>query len=123
MILRSFSNFLRIIAVFLICLPSKGEEKIDIWNNNNKKPENPARIDTDQLKKRANKMGINDLDKKYKLNEIIKGDSLFCATGITKGDLVNGLELRDNKMVTSTLITHKSQNTKKIITGEIDIKK
>ena len=50
MILRSFSNFLFIIAVFLICLPSKGEEKIDIWNNNNKKPENPAQIDTDQLK-------------------------------------------------------------------------
>ena len=80
-------------------------------------------FDTDQLKKRANEMGINDFDKKYKLNEIIKGDSLFCATGITKGDLVNGLELRDNKMVTSTLITHKSQNTQKIITGEIDIKK
>ena len=80
-------------------------------------------FDTDVLKKRANKMGINDFDKKYKLDEIIKGDSLFCATGITEGDLVNGVKLRDNKMVVNTLITHKSQNTKKIITGEIDIKK
>ena len=80
-------------------------------------------FDTDELKKRANKMGINDFDKKYKLDEIVKGDSLFCATGITKGDLVNGLELRDNKMVVNTLITHKSQNMKKIVTGEIDIKK
>ena len=80
-------------------------------------------FDTDELKKRANKMGINDFDKKYKLDEIIKGDSLFCATGITKGDLVNGIEVRDNKMVVNSLITHKSQNTKKIITGEIDIKK
>ena len=68
-------------------------------------------------------MGINDFDKKYKLDEIVIWDSLFCATGITKGDLVNGLELRDNKMVVNTLLTHKSQNTKKIITGEIDIKK
>ena len=33
-------------------------------------------------------MGINDLKKKYNLNEIIKGDSIFCATGITSGDLV-----------------------------------
>ncbi len=80
-------------------------------------------FDTDELKKRANQMGINDFDKKYRLDEIIKGDSLFCATGITKGDLVNGLQLRDNKMIVSTLITHKSQNTKEIVTGEIDIKK
>ena len=68
-------------------------------------------------------MGISDFDKKYKLNEIVKGDSLFCATGITKGDLVNGLELKNNKMVVNTLITHKSQNTKKIVSREINIKK
>ena len=80
-------------------------------------------FDTDELKKRANKMGIKDFEKKYKLDEIVKGDSLFCASGITKGDLVNGLELRDNKIVVNTLLTHKSQNTKKIITREIDIKK
>ena len=28
-------------------------------------------------------MGITDLNKKYELNEIVKGDSIFCATGIT----------------------------------------
>ena len=80
-------------------------------------------FNTDELKKRANKMGINDFDKKYKLGEIVKGDSLFCATGITKGDLVNGVKLRGNKMVVNTLMTHKSQNMKKIVTGEIDIKR
>ena len=68
-------------------------------------------------------MGISDFDKKYKLDEIVKGDSLFCATGITKGDLVNGLEFKNDKMVVNTLITHKSQNTKKIVSREIDIKK
>ena len=80
-------------------------------------------FDTDQLMTRAERMGVKNFDKKYKLDEIVKGDSLFCATGITNGDLVNGLELRDNKMIVNTLITHKSQNTKKIVTGEIDIKK
>ena len=80
-------------------------------------------FNSDELKKRASKMGINDFDKKYKLDEIVKGDSLFCATGITKGDLVNGLELRNNKIIANTLITHKSQNLKKIVTGELDIKK
>jgi len=80
-------------------------------------------FDTDELKRRAKKMGINDFNKKYKLNEIVKGDSLFCATGITKGDLVNGLEFKNNKIVANTLITHKSQNTKKFVIGEIDIKR
>ena len=80
-------------------------------------------FDTYELKKRAKKMGIKDFEKKYKLEEIVKGDSLFCATGITKGDLVNGIKLIDNKMFLNTLITHKSQNMKKIVTGEIDIKK
>ena len=36
---------------------------------------------------------------------------------------MNGLELKNNKMVVRTLITHKSQKMKKIVTGEIDIKK
>ena len=50
MILRSFSNFLSIIVALLICLPSQGEEKIDIWNKNNKKNENPAQTDTEELR-------------------------------------------------------------------------
>ena len=56
-------------------------------------------------------MGITDLDKKYEISEIIKGDSIFCATGITDGDLVKGISKNDFK--THTLITHKSQNYKK----------
>ena len=57
--------------------------------------------------KRAKDMGIEDLNKKYQLSEIIKGESIFCATGITSGDLVNGVKMRDNKYHTETLVTHK----------------
>ena len=64
---------------------------------------------------RAKKMGIDELDKKYELNEIISGDTIFCATGVTSGDLVKGIELIDNKYISETLITHKNSNTKKII--------
>ena len=39
-------------------------------------------------------MGIKDFDKKYQLNEIISGDSIFCATGITSGDLVSGIKIK-----------------------------
>ena len=72
-------------------------------------------FDTDDDKNRANKMGIKDLTKKYELNEIIRGDSIFCATGITSGDLVSGIKIENKKFVSETLITHKSSGIKKII--------
>jgi len=71
---------------------------------------------------RAKKMGIKDLEKKYDLKEIIKGDSIFCATDITDGDLVNGINVKNNKYITETLVTHKSSNMCKIFTREDSIK-
>ena len=72
--------------------------------------------------KRAKQMGIENLNKKYDLKEIIRGDSIFCATGITSGDLVNGIIHKDNYYITETLVTHKSSNTCKIVTREDTIK-
>ena len=66
-------------------------------------------------KERAKKMGIKDFDKKYQLNEIVKGDSIFCATGITSGDIVSGIEVVNDEFISETLITHKSSGLKKII--------
>ena len=63
----------------------------------------------------AKKMGIIDLNKKYELNEIIKGDSIFCATGITSSEVIAGIEIRDNNYISETLITHKSSGLKKIV--------
>ncbi len=63
---------------------------------------------TDNDIDRAKKMGIKDLNKKYDLNEIVRGDSIFCATGITSGDLVSGVELKNGKFITETLVTHKN---------------
>jgi len=63
---------------------------------------------TDKDINRAKKMGIKDLNKKYNLNEIVRGDSIFCATGITNGDLVNGVKLENGKFITETLVTHKN---------------
>ena len=70
---------------------------------------------TEKDKVRAKKMGINDLKKKYELNEIVTGDSIFCATGITSGDLVAGIEIEGNDFVSETLVTHKSSGLKKVI--------
>jgi len=62
---------------------------------------------SDNDKERAKNMGIVDLNKKYELKEIIKGDSIFCATGITNNELVNGVKLVDGKYITETLVTCK----------------
>ena len=72
-------------------------------------------FETDEDKSRAKKMGINDLTKKYELNEIVTGDSIFCATGITSGDLVKGIEIQGNEFISETLVTHKSSGLKKVV--------
>ena len=73
---------------------------------------------TDKEIKRAKDMGIDDLNKKYDLKEIVKGDSIFCATGITSGDLVNGVKIINNHFISETLVTHKSSNFKQVIKKE-----
>ena len=63
-------------------------------------------FETENDIKRARDMGIKDLDKKYELNEIIKGETVFCATGITDGDLVKGVSIINNEFYTETFVTH-----------------
>ena len=70
---------------------------------------------TEKDKRSAKRMGITNLSKKYELNEIVKGDTIFCATGITSGDLVSGIRTKNNEFITETLVTHKSTGLKKII--------
>ena len=67
-------------------------------------------FETDQDKFRAKQMGITDLNRKYEIQEIIRGDSIFCATGITTGDIINGVKRVGNTFETETLVTHKNQN-------------
>ena len=72
-------------------------------------------FETENDKIRAKNMGIEDFNKKYELNEIISGDSIFCATGITSGDLVQGIKLTKDKFYSETLVTHKSSGLNEII--------
>ena len=65
-------------------------------------------FETDEDKKRAKDMGIKDLNKKYELNDIVKGDSIFCATGITTNEHVKGVIHNEGKFITETLVTCKN---------------
>jgi len=80
-------------------------------------------FDNDKDISDANKMGITDLNKKYELNEIVKGDSIFCATGITASEVLSGIDIKGNNYTSETLVTHKNSNLKEIIKKINPIKK
>jgi len=70
--------------------------------------------------KDAKKMGIADLNKKYELKEIIKGDSIFCATAITDTMALRGIVMdTDHSYIAETLVTHKSLRNTGIIKRKI----
>ena len=66
---------------------------------------------------RAKKLGIEDIKKKYNIDEMVKGDVIFCASGVTSGDLAKGIKNLDNKFEVTTLALHKSQNINKTFTN------
>ena len=55
-------------------------------------------------KKRATRVGITDFGKTYSLNELASGETVFCATGVTKGSLLDGVLHRDARVHTHTLV-------------------
>ncbi|HUO21444.1 MAG TPA: class II fructose-bisphosphatase [Caulobacteraceae bacterium] len=57
---------------------------------------------------RAARWGIKDLDRKYDLHEIVKGDAIFAATGVTKGALLDGVRIENGLIKTHTLVMHSS---------------
>ena len=72
-------------------------------------------FDNDKDIQEAKSMGIKDLNKKYELKEIVKGDSIFCASGITSSDVLNGIVIKGDKIISETLVTHKNNNFKEIV--------
>ena len=66
-------------------------------------------------KVRAKKLGITDFEKKYNIDDMVKGDVIFCATGVTSGDLANGVKDLGNEFEVNTFVLHKSQKIIKSI--------
>ncbi len=69
----------------------------------------------DEEKIRARKLGIKDFKKKYYIEDMVKGDVIFCATGVTNGDLTEGVKDLGNEFEVTTFALHKSKKIKKII--------
>ena len=70
-------------------------------------------------KNRAIKCGIKDLKKKYYIEDMVKDDVIFCATGVTDGNLVKGIKDLGDSFQSETFVLHKSSKTNKIIKNQI----
>ncbi len=71
----------------------------------------------EEEKIRAKKLGIIDYKKKYNIDEMVKGDVIFCATGVTTGDLAKGVKDLGNEFEVTTFALHRSQEVVKTITN------
>ena len=70
-------------------------------------------------KNKAMELGIKDLSKKYNIDDMVKNDVIFCATGVTDGDLVKGIKDLGNSFQSETLVLHKSSKINKIIKNQL----
>ncbi|GAB5459668.1 MAG: class II fructose-bisphosphatase [Henriciella sp.] len=71
----------------------------------------------DDERARADRTGITDYDKKYDLNGLASGETVFCATGVTKGGLVDGVTRRAGVITTDTLVMSSADGKVRKITS------
>ena len=72
-------------------------------------------LNTDDEVNRAKNLGITDFKKKYTISDMVKGDVIFCATGVTDGDILNGIIDKDNSFEANSFVLHKNQKISKKI--------
>ena len=70
---------------------------------------------------RAKKMGVKDIRKKLNIEDMIKGDVMFCATAITDGNLLKGISKNNDKIIANTLALHKNSKIIKKVSNEFKI--
>ena len=78
-------------------------------------------ISDNDEKLRATKLGITDMKKKYYLNDIIKGDVIFCAAGVTDGEMLKGIRVEGSNFLSDLLISHSEGKVTKIYTQTLEI--
>jgi fructose-1,6-bisphosphatase II / sedoheptulose-1,7-bisphosphatase len=73
----------------------------------------------DDEKARAAKWGVTDLNRIYELQDLVKGDAIFCATGVTDGSMLEGVKRRrDGVMTTESVVMRASSGTIRWVKGE-----
>jgi len=75
-------------------------------------------IDTDELRARVAKMGIKDPKKKYEIEDMVKGDCLFAATGVTSGAMLDGVKFGKDVIETDTVVMRSVTGTVRRVRAE-----
>jgi fructose-1,6-bisphosphatase II / sedoheptulose-1,7-bisphosphatase len=75
-------------------------------------------IDTEALQERIRKMGIKDARKKYEIEDMVKGDCLFAATGVTTGAMLRGVVFGKDMIETETVVMRSATGTVRRVIGE-----
>jgi fructose-1,6-bisphosphatase II / sedoheptulose-1,7-bisphosphatase len=75
-------------------------------------------VDTEEKRKRATEMGIKDPRKKYQIEDMVRGDCLFAATGITDGRMLQGVRFDGPVVQTHTVVMRSITGTVRWITAE-----
>jgi len=75
-------------------------------------------LDTEEKRERAAKMGVADPRKIYGIEDMVKGDCLFAATGVTDGSLLRGVKFRKDVIETETVVMRSVTGTVRMIRAE-----
>jgi fructose-1,6-bisphosphatase II / sedoheptulose-1,7-bisphosphatase len=75
-------------------------------------------LDTEEKRSRAAKMGVTDPRKKYQMEDMVTGDCLFAATGITTGSMLRGVRFRERLIETETVVMRSVTGTVRWIRAE-----
>jgi fructose-1,6-bisphosphatase II / sedoheptulose-1,7-bisphosphatase len=74
----------------------------------------------DDERERASKMGIDDFDRVYGINDLASGDVIFSATGVTDGGLLRGVQRTTNSAITQSIVMRSMTGTVREITTRHD---
>jgi fructose-1,6-bisphosphatase II / sedoheptulose-1,7-bisphosphatase len=69
----------------------------------------------DEQKERAKRMGITDLNRKYTLLDMAKGDVMFSATGVTDGSMLKGVKRWAGGASTHSIVMRSATGTVRFI--------
>jgi fructose-1,6-bisphosphatase II / sedoheptulose-1,7-bisphosphatase len=75
-------------------------------------------FDSEAARERARRMGHTDVSRKLDMSDMAHGDVLFAATGVTDGNLLNGVRFTKKAIVTHTVVMRSSSGTVRWIRAE-----
>jgi fructose-1,6-bisphosphatase II / sedoheptulose-1,7-bisphosphatase len=75
-------------------------------------------LDTEERRERARKMGIKDFQKKYEIEDMVRGDCLFAATGVTTGPMLQGVKFNKDTVETETVVMRSVTGTVRRVYAE-----